>query len=540
MKKYTGRRFAQLIRVGCTICFAGILGAGIVNLVGCAKDEDSVDYHNKQFSNQLALMQAANGQYTGVALARDGGSLPKGSPLAALRMTLEAQGQVSNAPSSDSTPVTNTPTLVSTIDLQGSSLISVNGQTAAYDPGTGFLQIDIPVKQANTTGLPSSGSSTSSSSSNSASNSATDANTSVLSIIGHLTPQKEFVGIIQVRGYQQYGATIDLKTSGDSLGDIAKTVKTFDPFQGIRKGFEGTTTFKGGTTKPMRLVLQQPNTSPEQAFIDIFRPIKSVLISFDYGGNARIPYSNGYWYQNDGVLTGFATLTESVATGAQSSDSSASVPTTSTSYTLQLSVSCKEDPATGGFNCDQTTQSDSSPVAKTTVAPVHGQSSPPPPDDTADRDTAYARFVGAGQLDKNVTTKINLLATYPARDRLTQIFNLMNPDLERILQFTLLIDDGSGTSVTFTQVKWDVLNGTIDGNETDSLNGISVVRQISCQNFTMDVTKAYNIPCLYRVSTRDYDIHIAFKGEGKGSENGNGAGSHPAPPKGSSHPKPKK
>ena len=438
---------------------------------GCGKDRNTDDYNNDHYLHQLGRLQAANGVYTGLITARPGGTAPAGTNMGALRLELKAQGSVTNK--TDGTAAVSTPTLNASIEFQGNSHLSINAETSSYDPDSGLFQADIVVKRA-----------------------AGDSHK--ITLAGILDPAKELRGSLQVNGFGQYGGNVILKKDDADLEQLSAMARPADPTSGRRSGFIGETVFKSGIKKPVAFIIETPDTTQEEDFLNLFYPNKPVLATFNYGNDAQIVYRQGSWFEQDRRVTGQASISRTSVT-ASASDSQA----------INLSVTCVQNPRTFVFVCNHILQSDAQVVAVTTVRPSNGRETPDR-DDSSTRDSVVANYHGTGQYDAAGPVATDLTVIYPARTRLAELFELFSPSFERIVQFTFSINDGFGIAVNFTSVKWDSLNGTIDGTQVETQAGHNFTRYLSCKNFQMNV-REYNFTCDYSSSLRAFNIPLVFK-----------------------------
>lgn len=134
------------------------------------------------------------------------------------------------------------------------------------------------------------------------------------------------------------------------------------------------------------------------------------------------------------------------------------------------------------------------------------------PDSVTSRAPVLKTYVGTanGVAAGGQTTPVTMFVTNPPRDKFTEIYYLLYPNAEKLMQVSFTLKEGV-PGATFPVATWDTLNGTLQARQdTNNLNNGSIVTvTLSCKNFQFQDTQ-YNFTCDFSSTLRATNILFSF------------------------------
>ncbi len=419
--------------------------------IGCSNDKDLTDYKREKLVKELAALNSAQGDFTGVLTSKR-----TTQPLGAFKIKWRVSTDV--IPSTDESRDSSKPVLMATIEFLGSSHLLINARNGSYDPETGLYQgnIDIPMADKTTKTI----------------------------TLRALINGAHAIGSLEVVDFTDYGATFDLLRDGEKIDVLAKSIKTGPDLRLTQLYFSGSTHFTVGGDKPVNLILLEPPTTSEGEFYNLMSPIKGVTATFNYGNGAKMEFPAG-WDQRLGVLNGQNTFGSG-----------------------QISMSCAQGANT--FDCSFSI--DSYGVAADTHVTATATLPPDPPDDSSGRDAIRKEFPGYAEYTPGQWSPISIKLSYPARTRLQEITLLLAPVAEKLLEATVVFSAENSVLEKFNTAKWDLRNLTLDGEELHTVPSNPSVQSkhtLSCTDFKFD-QQVGEFHCQYSSELLANPINLKF------------------------------
>ncbi|MEK6773842.1 MAG: hypothetical protein AABY64_07870 [Bdellovibrionota bacterium] len=132
------------------------------------------------------------------------------------------------------------------------------------------------------------------------------------------------------------------------------------------------------------------------------------------------------------------------------------------------------------------------------------------PDVTSNRTPILKTYLGTASGLTSGDTPVTLFITRPPLDKFTEIYYLLYPSSESLLQISFLIAEGV-PGPGFPVATWDTTNGTLLARaDFTASNGSTVTLSLTCQNFRLYETK-YNFTCTYSSTLRPGNLVMIFK-----------------------------
>ncbi len=132
------------------------------------------------------------------------------------------------------------------------------------------------------------------------------------------------------------------------------------------------------------------------------------------------------------------------------------------------------------------------------------------PDVTSNRTPILKTYLGTASGLTSGTSPVTLFITRPPLDKHTEIFYLLYPLSESLLQVSFLLAEGV-PGPGFPIATWDTINGTLLARaDFTASNGSTVTLSLTCQNFRLYDTK-YNFTCTYSSTMRPGNLTMIFK-----------------------------
>ena len=456
---------------------AMILLAGVFVLTACGRDYNLDDYKREQLQESLAKMQQADGVYSGLATSR-----LDGSTLGALDIQVTTNTNVLN-PGDQSDP-TAQPNLEITASFTGpagadATIVFENG---LFHPSLGGAI------QAEKTLTPSVQTS------------------SAIDIRGNIS-NGHFEGLIYSKDSPDYGMRFNLALNGPSTAALLKDQRLSVEKFATQQNYMGESTFARNVREPVVLILTKPTPSSPSIdeFIDLLEPTQPLVATLNYGNGALLPF-NVQFDERTGEITGTSPVS-TLFTNQTGSD--------------VVTLHCSELDGTKAFDCQLTTDSNPGVAATTIVQQSHSTNEEPPQDNSGIRAMEIRTYRGKmriyrdGMVVSNDVT-IYLTALYQARTRSEEIYNLLFPEAEKLLQVSWHEEADPDISTSFANAKWDDLNGTLDKDEPITLpsnagSGPTGVISISCTHFYF-TEKSRPFECHFMNTIGNVDTTMKFSG----------------------------
>jgi hypothetical protein len=440
-----------------------------VLLQGCGKDRNLDDFKKEQLQKNLSEYKSAEGTYTGYLTSKKSG-LNMGAVSVNLRAAYNTD------PGQDESGSNATPTIITSLEFQGTSRLQVATDKSYYNADSGQFQATFLILQYDTSGH----------------------STSYSILLTGSLHGGQLTGALTALNYENYGATFALSTGSKSIDQLAQDKKPQDAvFAGGT--YTGETDFQSGDVKPLNVIFLKPATNSDTDFLNLFLPVKPFEVTLNYGGGALVKFSDSVWDQRVGKLTGHSQLTKSSLNpdGTKAPD-----------QIVDLSLTCDLQDSQTDLNCLINTNNTSVAIAQVRVKYNKDGGSEPPKDPSDSRGSITRHYqgqlLGKGNGGANIPT--DLTATYGARTPLDEITDLFSPQSEKNLVITLAFGN---TGVTFSNVKWDSVKGTLDATQTSVSDGISVTLTLACQGFFFS-DKDYSFTCGYHSILGNTDVQFSF------------------------------
>lgn len=444
------------------------LSFGVLALLSaCAKDKSVDDYQRDKLQKNLALYQSVAGSYSGVVASQENGEV-----LGAMELSLRAE--VTPVDSKDGETSVATPILVGSVRFLDQNIISLSAPNGYYDPATGLYSADIKITRAGSNGGGEGG----------GAGGPGAQETETVKITGYITGDN-LAGSVHALDYPGHGGSFQLtKNRRESLQEQLRRAR---PGQGRESNqlvaFAGTTYFQK-VQRPVHIVALRPNRGTAEDFLDLVNPVKKVQLSLNYSNSLAFLFQNAVYDTRQDYITGELNV---IANG----------------FTQKMNIECSmvgEDlrcsHVSSGLGQVATSE------AKKTRGPMQDF-----PDAPEDRQSVTKIFYGKGRMpsDKKDRT-MELRVVYPARTRREALIEDFFPVTERALQVSVVFADS--VTQSFTGVKWDTLNGLLDGSADRSSNSGSYTAYVQCHNFFFLESKE-KFSCNYW-TTRSPLISIEF------------------------------
>jgi hypothetical protein len=441
-----------------------------IAFVGCAKDKNADQIKNQQFQEELAKLKAADGDYTGLLVSRQGKKV-----LGAMRLRMAAGSKVVDTPT-DQNGGTAHPYIATTIELLGQVHLTMQANSSYLDPERGHFQADKQIANS----------------------------TETISLIADLAGPG-VIGTLQDSNYPDYAADFVLTKGGKDITELKPTDGVVDEPVFTRMSFQGTTKFAGGVTKPVNIVFEKPQTTSDQGFLTLLVPVKPILITFNYGESALVQYVNGSWDQQANLITGQSTITRT-SPGAIASPGGAAIG----NQTFQLSINCSQDLQTMALGCKHAVSSSLDKDAAQTKAKLVTGDLKEIPEIPGSIQALSQVFRGTGSFDGGKTAEsVEFTVMHPLMSRLDEVLDLYYPNKEMYIGVTFAILPSRQAGQAFSGVKWDLTKNALQTSDSVTLNSHPLNRILNCQNFAF--SKKYNFTCQFMSSLNNLLVPMTFK-----------------------------
>jgi hypothetical protein len=451
---------------------ASAAGLALLSATGCVKDRDYEDFRRDKLAEDLSELAPAAGTYRGSLTSKQ-----SGLALGALEITLTPQ--VKTIPGMSGDKADGAPVLSVQITFQDAETrFALTALDSYFDRISGRLEVTLPISRAN--------------------------GRSEQLVLSGFVADKGLGGQLQITGASELAASFHLeKNTSESISEIAQKLvgqKSRDP-NSISASWKGTTKFHSGVERPVSVVFIEPNTSPEELFLNRFAPIQVVQFTLNYDDSVKLVHEGALWDRRTGKLTGKARI----ARGTQVSE---------------IVTECESVQET--WNCMHQSQGLGS-IATTQVMLEHdpgtGDRGGEAPSDL--RAVQTVTRTGKTRLDSGEVTAW-LKATFAARTREQEFWDLFVPTPERTLTVSLQFGvpgqpEAERLVVLFDQALLDLRSHTLDGRVVlrQGLGSSFIEVTLHCENFRFPGLEAVDgrpssISCQYWSSHRPQKLSVTF------------------------------
>lgn len=431
----------------------------IFSTLGCGKDKTTEDYQQDQDEKNLAKYQAVEGSYSGHLIANR-----NQQNLGALRVKLTASTRVQG--STEQSVNRAQPILVADLEFLGFSKMSIVAENSLYNSETGQFQADIPVPK-------------------SALNLGSSSESIKLKMTGTLG-SGILEGTLEALGYSEFGSRFRLSNTNPSLESLNEKVKPTNNLPDSELGYTGTTNFKSGEIEPVEIVLLKTPVPAESEFVNMFVPLRQTIVSLNYGGGTSLTFSNSSLDQRSGILIGSTNLSSG----------------------LTLSMSCQLASDLSDLACKVSNSAVQGPIATlvTKLSTPENQI----PENMIGSQNVVKTYQGIAKVAPEKVLPVTLVVTDPAKSRFDFIMGLYEPQIEKQLQLSLVINpNATESTLGLSNVRWDKSRKTLYINQNVPVSGQIATVSLSCQNFDLSAEQ-FNFTCNYQSSLRNYTIEMSF------------------------------
>ncbi len=384
----------------------------VLPLAGCVADHSLEDWKREKLSEELSKLEPIRGTYRGVLKTSI-----DGEDLGALELSFSPQIKVVAGGASeraDGRPVLNARLQFEDRDTR----LAASVMDGYFDSDSGRFQITLQITRSG--------------------------GRSEELTLGGILNRDQLNGELRIAGSTAAAGSFSLSraTSSGSLSEIAQKLTTKPWFSAPSSARDGVTRFSSGQVRNSRIVILEPGTTPEEAFLNRFAPVRVVQFTLNYGDSVKLVNDSAIWDERTRKLTGrakmgsFEVLSEcSASDGAESSQS----------------WSCAHEVAGVGRTA--------------TSEFVPGQANGDEPGDA--RASMQWNRSGSMQTSANRSTSVWMQAQRPARTRAEDLAGLFNPSPEKLLTLTLQFGVPESTedervTIVFENARYDEIQRTLD------------------------------------------------------------------------------
>ncbi len=444
-------------------------------VLGCGHDYNLDDYKRQQLQHSLGLMRQADGEYTGLAISKlDGTTLG----------ALDAQVKTSTSSStpndqSDPTAVPDLQVILTYTGPQNSTAImTFQGGSFQSDLGGAFVA-DYTLQR--TIG--------------------TVQTTDVIEMSGTIS-NGHFQGSVYSKSFPNYGASFDLALHGSDIPTLLRGRRLSTERLATQQSYAGVTRFSEGVDEPVVLVLTKPASSAPSLdeFFDLLIPVQPVTATLNYGNGARLAFNGAGFDLRSGKISVTVPVAQIFSTHTEPNS---------------ITLKCNEKDGTKAIACQLKTNANPGIAARMDDL-ENSPNAQEPPDSSDPRAMVRRTYRGVGKFTRSGMFMGNyvmyLTAIYEARSRSEEIYNLLFPQSEKLVQVSWFEEADPDIDFSFTDAKWDGLSATLDKNQPyQESNGPSGMISISCSNFYF-YKRARPFQCHFTNTIGDVDATMKFTG----------------------------
>jgi len=381
---------------------------------GCAADHTLEDWRRDKLQEQLGKLAPISGSFRGTLKAKD-----SSEPLAAMELSFSPQVRV--IPGGPSEKAQGQPVLSAKLQFDDrTQRLAVSSPDSFFDPATGKFNLTLQLRRKS-------------------------GRTEEIQIGGYLQEDR-LEGTLEVLGAGQTAGSFTLartKSSSGSLTEVAQKLK-ITPWSSVPANqMEGSTTFANGQIRSSKLVIFDPETAPEEAFLNRFAPTRVVQMTVSFGDSLKLVHDSANWDERTRKLTGRATLAAG-STGGTTAE-------VTTECTLSDSMT---------WSCAHLV----SGLGQTGLSEYPGASRP------TDSGTSALNHLREGTIvtASRQSTGVWMQLTRAAQSRADEVIDLINPRPEKFLTLSLQFAAPGGAvqdrvTVVFEQARLDQHSHTLDG-----------------------------------------------------------------------------
>ncbi|MEN9723271.1 MAG: hypothetical protein RJB38_1257 [Pseudomonadota bacterium] len=439
----------QTIRSLCSL----LLGSFCLALTaGCAKDRDYWDWRRDRLNEGLTSLQSVAGAYRGTLTSEK-----TGEALGALEVALSPQIKVVpglNGERSDGQPV-----LAARMTFEDAGTrFAVTALDSYFDEKTGKIQVTLMLSR--------------------------NGGRSEQVVLSGSISSEAMGGHLEITGAPELAAAFTLKkNSKDSLSEIVQKLKSGANLAGGSGSlnlWKGKTRFSDdGEERLSSLVFIEPNSSPEELFLNRFAPVREVQFTVNFGNSVKLIHDGALWDQRTGKLTGRARITQ----GAQSSE-----------ILSECQLEPLETGAHGRWVCSHQAQG-LGEVARTEAQWTQDSQPADSTDPSSDRRAVIVtERMGHAELESGKAL-VWLKASLPARTLEQELWALFMRSPDRTLTLTLAFQvpnqkDQDRVVILFDQALLDLRTRVLDARALIRQLQEPIEVQLRCENFRLPGTSS--------------------------------------------------
>lgn len=441
-------------------------------LSACAKDKTAEEHQREKHQRNLAQIEAAAGVYTGIVNSEQTGEV-----LGAMKLNLWTDTKPKESPNGD--PAIGSPVLRGEVDFLDDRTYSFSIKNSYYDPSTGYFSSEVEIMRGGQGGPPSPGEGGGDGSGGMGGGKA-----EIVKVSGYIQGSS-FNGAVFALDHPGYGGRFELvRDRGEGLEEQLKRARPGKSSRGERLAtFVGETEFRvSKNVRPVHIVVDNPKTGRDEDFLDIVNPVKKVELGLNYGKSISFLFPDTTYDTRQGYIVASKKV---LVEGLQQN----------------MTIECRE--TDGQLSCGHSSSSlghaGTSHLERRDLADDN-------PSDPKDDQSIAKTFFGKGVFLGKLKT-IELRAVYPARTRRESLNEEFFPSNERLLRVTVAFT--KDVTMPFQAVKWDVLNGLLDGINDGNASG-PFTAYLQCHDFYFDFDQDKPFKCSY-YTTRSPLIEIDFQ-----------------------------
>lgn len=398
---------------------------------GCVADHSFEEWKRGKLSEELSKLDPIRGTFRGVLKTSQ-----DGEDLGALELSFSPQIKVVPGGASeraDGRPVLNARLRFEDRDTRLAASVS----DSYFDSDTGRFQLTLLITRAG--------------------------GRSEELTLGGILNRDQIAGEMRIAGSPTAAGTFSLSRSASSgsLSEIAQKLTTKPWFSAPSSARNGITRFSSGQIRNSRIVILEPETTPEESFLNRFAPVRVVQFTLNYGDSVKLVNDAAVWDERTRKLTGRALL------GAAGNGG----PSTALEVLTECTSTDSSDPL-GSWSCTHEVPG----VGRTATSEFSsGQTTDDEPSDVR-ASTEWSRS-GSILTSANRTSSVWMKLQRPARTRAEDISSQFNPTSEKLLTLTLQFGlpestEAERVTVVFENARYDQILRTMDAKtQLRALNG---------------------------------------------------------------------
>lgn len=246
---------------------------------GCAADHTLDDWRRDQLNEELSRLAPIAGTYRGTLTAPD-----SETPIAA--MELRFTPKIRAIPGGPSEKASAQPVLSAKLLFDDrNQRLALASSDGFFDPQTGRFELTLQLRRKS-------------------------GRMEEIAIGGSLQEDR-LDGTLEVTGAGEAAGSFRLTRQAESSGSLAEVarklqVKPWTSVPALAPGGElnGITRFSSGEERESRLVVLDPETQPEDAFLNRFAPLRVVQMTLNFGNSLKLVHEGAIWDERTRSLSG--------------------------------------------------------------------------------------------------------------------------------------------------------------------------------------------------------------------------------------------